>query len=163
MITQSELKKQIHYSPETGLFKRLISKTSSVNVGDKAGSLRTNGYLAFHLNNKLYYSHRLAFLYMSGRFPIQVDHINHSRTDNRWINIREANASINSKNRSLKESNISGTTGVHFAKHAKMWRAQIQVKSKMISLGYFENKIDAIIVRKMAEYENGFHFNHGRI
>ncbi len=35
-------------------------------------------------------SHTLAFLYMEGAFPKnEVDHLNHNRSDNSWVNLRK--------------------------------------------------------------------------
>jgi hypothetical protein len=40
--------------------------------------------------------------------------------------------------------------------------ATIHVNSKENHLGLFENKEDAIVARKKAEFEYGFHPNHGQ-
>lgn len=89
-ITQSQLKELFHYSPGTGQFYRKTSTNSCARIGDKAGSVRS-GYIVIGICGKSYLAHRLAFLYMQGEMPPeQVDHINHIRDDNRWLNLREA-------------------------------------------------------------------------
>jgi len=60
----------------------------------------------------------------------------------------------------LQRDNSSGYRGV--SHHNKKWRAYITENEKQKWLGHFKNKADAIIARKMAEYELGFYVNHGR-
>jgi hypothetical protein len=56
---------------------------------------------------------------------------------------------IQSKN--LNKNNISGTTGVTWAKSHSKWRASIMFQNKNYFLGYFTNIKDATKVRKIAE------------
>lgn len=51
----------------------------------------------------------------------------------------------------LQSNNTSGTTGVIWDKNRKKWVAQIAFKGKHYSLGRYENKEDAVKVRKEAE------------
>jgi hypothetical protein len=76
MITQERLKDLLHYDPETGFFSRPNgTPTSRVPT--------VNGYVMIMIKGKRYYAHRLAFLYMIGRWPLyEVDHINRIRHDN---------------------------------------------------------------------------------
>ena len=82
---------------------------------------------------------------------IKVDHINHNIQDNRKKNLRISNNHQSSYNRGIKSNNTSGVTGIQFYKKYNKWLAEISVKGKRINLGYFENKDDAIKVRKEAE------------
>ena len=67
------------------------------------------GYFHGIIFNRLYHVHRVIWFYMTGNFPKdQIDHINHIRNDNRWINLREASIQENDKNRSKAINNISG-------------------------------------------------------
>ena len=163
MITQTYLKEIFDYNPDTGVFTRLISTTNCVKVGDIAGCVNKNhGYRAISVKNKLYLAHRLAWLYMTGEWPKdQIDHINHDRVDNRWVNLRKATRQENGKNMSMSKRNTSGVTGVCWAKVESKWFAQIMVDSKTIGLSYFADKFEAICARKSAENKYGFHGNHG--
>lgn len=51
----------------------------------------------------------------------------------------------------LHTDNKSGHKGVTWMASREKWRAYIGFKGKQISLGYFENKADAIAARKAAE------------
>lgn len=161
-MTQAKLKDLLAYDPDTGIFTWLVSATNSVKVGSVAGTIGNHGYLHIMINGRRYLAHRLAWMYVHGRFPCgQTDHINHERLDNRINNLREVTADENSKNLSLRKSNKSGFTGVFFDKYAYKWRAQIKFNDKIISLGYFINIEDAIEARKEANIKYSFHENHG--
>lgn len=100
---------------------------------------------------------------MTGSWPKeQIDHINHVRSDNRWINLREATNQENCKNRSISIRNKSGVVGVRWTKGKTKWAAYIHVNSKDKYLGFFFDKFEAICARKSAENKHGFHANHGR-
>lgn len=163
MITQKELKKLFYYDPDTGEFIRLTTIKSNNNTAYKgciAGYRHKQGYMLIKINSKQYKAHRLAFLYMTGSIPDQVDHINHIRDDNRWINLRSANASINAKNASRRRDNNSGISGVNENRYGS-WVARINVNCEEIYLGTFKNFLDAVSARKSAEMKYGFHPNHG--
>ena len=161
MISQEKLKEYLQYDQITGDFTWIKKPTKSMAIGTIAGCLGSHGYLRININFKTYQAHRLAFLYMTGFMPEQVDHINHNRGDNRWVNLRGANNSINSKNRSMHPNNTSGCSGVSFVKKARVWRSVIDYNGDTLYLGGFKHKVDAVIARKMAEFKYGFHENHG--
>ena len=169
MLTLNRLKEVLNYNPDTGIF---IFKVCSSNGKQKTGSVagnvyRTNNrraeYLRIWIDGKRYYSHRLAWLYMYGEWPNNgIDHINGDGIDNRIENIREADNTIQQRNRAQRSDNRSGVTGVFWYKNLNKWCADIKVKGKKIFLGYFDNLDDAAAVRKSAELRYGFHANHGR-
>lgn len=80
-----------------------------------------------------------------------VDHINHNPLNNRRSNLRKCTLSQNQYNRKICSLNRSGYTGVSFFSRDKKWRAKITVNKKIIGLGYFKNKQDAVTARKKAE------------
>lgn len=173
ILTQKYLKECVHYNPKTGVFTwkerpREHFKNDSTakgwntrRSGTKAGNLHE--YWQIRINYMYYYHHRLAFLYMTGKWPKdQVDHINHDRADNRWINLREATGQENHKNEIFRKTNTSGFTGVSHCKRYNKWTTRIMVNGKYKNLGYFDDKQDAIKARKTANIKYGFHENHGK-
>lgn len=173
-MNQVQLKELYDYNPDTGIFTRKQRPRSSFknNYGyighlsvierNKLGTISQGGYLLIEIGKKKYRAHRLAWLYVHGRFPVdQIDHINHLRADNRIINLREATNQENSKNISLRKDNVSGITGVYFRKEMKKWGAFINHNTKRIHLGFFKDFFEAVSVRKSAENKYGFHQNHG--
>lgn len=165
MITQEELKKILHYDPETGVFTRLKSG-HGVCAGAVAGyvSRTSNGksYIKISVKNKQYHAHRLAWMYVTGKFPLdEIDHINGQGTDNRFINMRAISSAENGKNMRRSSTNTSGVCGVSWFERDKCWRAQIRINRRTKHLGYFDTIIHAADARKNAEAKYGFHQNHG--
>lgn len=162
IVTQKRLKELFNYDPITGDFTRLVRTARRVQIGDIAGHRRSDGYLIIIIDYRYYLAHRLAFLYMAGKFPTdQADHINHIRHDNRWVNLREATNTTNRRNQSMPCDNTSGVMGVSWYKRDRKWHARIQIKGKTKHLGYFTDIEGAVAARKEAEIKYGFHKNHG--
>jgi len=163
-ITQSMLKELFEYNQSTGVFIRKVSTSNRVKVGEIAGTLTNHGYLKVYLNGKQHYLHRLAWLYVYGEDPEQIDHINHNRSDNRISNLRDVTNAENHKNMSIYKKNKSGKHGVTWSKDRQKWVVNINVDGKRISLGRYKNLTEAISVRERAEKEFGiFHEEHGSI
>jgi hypothetical protein len=160
ILTQSELKKILSYNNKTGVFTRKEKTTPFLIVGAVTGYKAKSGYLITTIKNKQFYCHRLAWLYEYGEWPKgQIDHINHNRSDNRICNLRDATVSQNRRNMRLSPNSSTGITGVYV--HRNKWTARITVENKLLYLGCFKNKDDAIKARKKAEKKYGFHPNHG--
>lgn len=137
MLTQSILKEVLHYDPNTGEFRWKINRRR-IKYGNIAGTIR-HDYITIVYEQKQYFVHRLAWLYMTGNWPTnQIDHINGIGHDNRWHNLREATNSQNNQNRALSKNNKSGFIGVSWCKQRNKWRAQIKFNNKKMYLGSFE-------------------------
>lgn len=162
MITQERLKELYHYCPDTGAFTSKV-KRGPVKAGRVASALNDDGYPIVTIAYKKYRQHRLAFLYMEGEIPAEVDHINGDRADNRWCNLREVSRVQNSQNARRNSRNTSGVTGVSFHKHTGKWKVAIRAQGKNIHLGVYEDFFEAVCARKSAENRHGFHPNHGRV
>ena len=162
MLKKSELKKIIHYNPETGIFTRIRLTNKQFKLGVINNKIAPNGYIYSRIKNELFTLHQLAFLYMVGLIPEQVDHINHIRDDNRWHNLKGSSSSENNKNRTMARNNTSGFTGVTFDKKRNRWVSQIGLGGLNKKLGTFKCKHDAIAARKEANVKYGFHVNHGK-
>jgi len=162
MITRAKLKKILDYDRETGVFKWLVSPTSTVRAGDVAGKNR-HGYILIGFQGKKYFAHRLAWLYIYGEWPkLDIDHINHITDDNRIINLREVTKQENQRNRSIGKNNNSGLIGVGWASRENKWRSRITIDYKDVHLGYFDDWFEAACSRKSADNKFGFHHNHGQ-
>ena len=98
MLTQSRLQQALAYDPSTGKFLWKIKTNKRIVVGSEAGTL-VRGYVRIRIDGVIYAAHRLAWLYVYGRWPNgQIDHKNGKPGDN-WIdNLRDATVSINRQN-----------------------------------------------------------------
>ncbi len=178
-LTQAELKKSLHYCPDTGVFTWLkrnrsrfvtegaLKAWNTSHQGKIAGSFNYKGYRIIGLTVRSgkymrYRAHRLAWLYIHGEFPDITDHINGVRDDNRLVNLRNTTPRGNSRNAKIPCTNTSGILGVAWRVNKNKWLASIKVNRVVMGLGSFDNLFDAACARKSAEIKHGFHPNHGR-
>lgn len=91
------------------------------------------------MDYKLYQAHRLAWLYVYGRFPNgQLDHKNGNKLDNRIINLRKATDTQNHANSKARRSR-SNLKGAHWFKRDGKWQAKMTGRNnKTIYLGTFD-------------------------
>lgn len=139
-LTQERLKELLQYDQETGHFVRVSksSKYSNNTVGKRAGGIeKHSGYVVIRVDGHLYKGHRLAWLYVYGKFPEHtIDHINGIKHDNRISNLRDVEHSVNCKNRTTAK-------GYTWHKRIGKWQAQIMVNYQKICLGYFDTEAEA--------------------
>lgn len=100
--------------------------------------------------------HRLIWMLSVGEIPrgFVIDHINGDSRDNRLINLRLCTQSENAKNRKVNKNNSCGMKGVYLDPtrgRGKVWRSQIRVSGKKISLGSFSSPYEAHLAYKKAE------------
>ena len=116
------------------------------------------GYIISRKNKVLITFHRLVMDAENSK--LLVDHINHNKADNRKSNLRLVTSSQNQMNRDKSRQNTSGIRGVYWHKKHKKWQANLQINGKLIYLGLYSNKEDAINARKQAELKYFKEFNY---
>jgi HNH endonuclease len=156
-LTQARLRELLHYDRKTGVFTNRVQRGSRALPGTRAGSVQKKGYIEIGVDGRSYYAHRLAWLYVRGVLPENVDHKNHVRSDNRWKNLRSATALTNAHNLSKRAKNTSGHTGA-FRCRSK-WRAQIKVNGVVQHLGVFDSPYAAHRAYKKAAQQRATMFN----
>jgi len=143
-LTQARLKELLRYDPETGHFTWIKSTSNRAPVGNRAGAWGADGYLRISVDCSDYLAHRLAFLYVTGKFPSEdADHINRVPGDNRWANLRPASRAQNAANKGLQTNNTSGFRGVTWHALSGKWTAAVKKNRKKIYLGLFDHIEDA--------------------
>lgn len=165
LVRQDELGRLYWLPRPSNLFSsvRHQKRWNTCFSGKLADNNRRDGYKVVSIFNKQYLSHRIVWAINYGSWPTnQIDHINGNRSDNVITNLRQVDNKLNSKNQKRSKLNTSGVTGVYWYKKYSKWKAQIMFEGKSKHLGYFEDIQSAIIARKQAEQEFGFHNNHGR-
>lgn len=142
-LTQNELRSELSYNPDLGVFTWLKDRGNQVRAGDVAGSQDKDGYTLIFVQGRARKAHRLAFLMMTGRNPDgEIDHINCDRSDNRWANLREVDRTANSQNKlDAHRQNKSGLLGVSTVKRG--FTATIKCNGVRHYLGFFASADDA--------------------
>ena len=159
-VTQQSLLSVFVYNEYTG---DLIYKNDSISglQNTIAGYQHSQGYWSVSIGKDEYLVHRVVWMMKTGKWPVQIDHKNHNRMDNRWANLRELKQSReNQLNMGIRKNNSSGVQGVRVLPSGKFC-AYIMVNRKQISLGSYETIEEATSARKNAEVRYGFHVNHG--
>lgn len=143
-FTRQELMQHLSYAPETGDFMWLKSGKGRSLLAP-AGCSLSNGYVRINFNGGKHQAHRLAWFYMTGKWPDRmIDHINGDKLDNRWENLRQVERSTNGQNRRRANKNsASGLLGAHKCNSGPAWRSTIKTPGGAKFLGFFETAIDA--------------------
>jgi hypothetical protein len=160
LLTQQRLKEVLNYDAESGVFTWSVTRTKAVK-GRVAGNVDSHGYWIIGIDGIRHNSHRLAWLYVYGFYPKEVDHQNHDRADNRLVNLRATDRIGNSKNISKPIDNKSGVVGVSWTKRLGKRNDKWEVRACGKFLGYFDDFFEAVCKRKSAELQFNFHPNHG--
>jgi hypothetical protein len=156
-----EIKQALSYDPKTGLFTWLVrrngSRSGEIMPGSVAGWVRrVDGYRVIGFTDdhgvfRQFKAHRLAFWFMTGEMPDEVDHDDRNRDNNRWANLRAATSSMNNHNSTHRKDNTSGTRGVSWDAEKGMWRAYVNLDRKRTWLGRFATIKEATAARREAE------------
>jgi HNH endonuclease len=159
-IELAYLRTVLEYKPRKGIFIWKVHRASyhgCVRPGDAAGTIETmksgKKRVAITFNQKRYKAHRLAWLFVTGEWPRGgLDHEDGDGANNKWKNLRPATSSQNGHNRhGTRPDNTSGITGVGRWKTRNKWYARVKVNYKLISLGYFDTRKEAIAARRAGE------------
>lgn len=141
-LTAEQLRDALIYDPATGNF---VSRKDSSNrpAGTPCGSRCKGGYLIISVQGGRWFAHRLAWLYMTGKWPNdQIDHINGLRADNRFENLRDVDRFGNTQNlHKAKNRSKTGLLGV--SPHQGRWRAMIHTRGKTTHIGMFSDQAAA--------------------
>lgn len=143
-LTQARLKELLHYDRKTGVFTNRVWRGGTARAGTPAGSLNTKGYVQIYVDGANYYGHRLAWLYVHGRWPYALDHKpGYGKHETRLKALRECGYVQNGGNRGLNKNNTSGFKGVSWDAARQKWKAQIGAGVTHQSLGRFDTPEEA--------------------
>lgn len=150
--------------------EKIYNIWKAICLGKIAGGLSSSGYYRCKLDGKNYLCHRLAFVYLTGFWPIgQVDHISGDRSNNSWSNLRDVSRSVNQRNQKKYSNNTTGVTGVYFIKSngRRPWLVKGSNKVdgvfKTFIIGYYKTKEQAVEARlNWLSEQEGCTVRHGR-
>lgn len=152
---QAVLLEMFSYDPSTGELRwreRPASHYSSplqcrrANAqfaGTVAGHTEPGRYVFVRCQGRNQYVHRVIFKMMTGKAPVEIDHLNRKKADNRWLNLREATPSQNKSNRMRPVRSSTGLKGVSTHPNTNKFRARIKLAGKEVHLGLFETVEEA--------------------
>ena len=148
--THEQIKQFFSYDPLTGAITRLTDNRQPSRTPDNKGYLTTR-ITAIGKVKQL----RLAFFIHNGYIPVQIDHINGVKNDNRIANLRPADNRSNQMNSGVCKSNTTGFKGVKQLSiktpktsrvtrtKNKAFSASIGGSDNRIYLGAFDTAIEA--------------------
>lgn len=160
MIDYKRLQYLLDCDYKTGIFTWKNPTSIRVKKGQVAGSINKRGYVEIRLDKKLYYGHRLVWLYFFEEWPEdEIDHEDGVEFNNSLDNLRDATRQENVRNRGINKNNTSGFKGVSFYKRDNNYKAAITLNNKTIHLGYFDTAEEAYeeYVKAAKEYFKEFY------
>jgi len=99
-LTQKYVKELLNYDPATGFFSWCVPKRKKYIASNQNGK-----YQRIDIDGQKYLAHRIAWLYVYGKFPDnEIDHINFVKHDNRITNLRDVTHRVNAGHRQPKPS-----------------------------------------------------------
>lgn len=153
---------RVSYDPSTGIFVRRMKTNRNQVLGEKVGTLSSEGYLIIQIDKVRYYAHRLAYFLLTGEQPVSVDHVNGVRTDNRAENLRAASRCQNVYNVKKNARNRSGHKNVHWNSRSEKWDVHMNANKKSHWGGCYSSLEDAVEACKALRLKlHGEFANHG--
>lgn len=151
-VTAKEASANLSYDPLTGLFAWRNAREGR-QLGRAAGSLnKVSGYTTICINGRNFLAHRIAWLFVYGCMPCELDHINGRRSDNRIENLREVTRSQNCQNTDVPpKNNKTGIRGVFFDRAKNRYRTELRLNGKSVYHHRFKTLKEAAVARKRAE------------
>lgn len=137
-LTAARLRELLTYDAEDGSLRWRATRPKAP-AGAVAGSRQRIGYVVIRLDGTLHYAHRLAWLYVTGRWPANsVDHIDGDKGNNRWQNLRDVPHQKNCQNQHRAQGE-AGMLGAVKNTRSGCWRAVITINGKQRHIGTFQN------------------------
>jgi hypothetical protein len=148
--SQDEIKRLLDYNPVTGIFTwrprdKVAPGWNTKWAGKVAGAHSVNGW-QIQFNWKLFYAHRLAWIYVHGDVlneKTQIDHKNCDHFDNRLENLRVASHGQNAANSRLRQGRNLPKGVTQDTRWKDRYFARITIDRTSYYLGSFKNPHDA--------------------
>ena len=139
--TLEELAARFAYCKPLGMFFNLQT-IGRARAGCAAGSISVYGYIQIRVSDTtVIHAHRLVWFVETGDWPAgDIDHVNGSRADNRFENLRVATRSQNNAN-TKRNRNATGFRGVARVRRKcgpDRFSAKMRIGGKQAYLGIFD-------------------------
>ena len=140
-LTIERLKELFHYDPETGWFTNRCSR-GRAKAGERAGAHAHSGYSRIIIDYRKYYEHRLAWFYVHGEWPDEIDHIDGDTCNNAITNLRPCDRTENNCN-AQQQRGQSGLRGAYLDPRNLQWFSKIQFGGYAKFLGNYGSAEEA--------------------
>ncbi|MBH1851893.1 HNH endonuclease [Stenotrophomonas maltophilia] len=141
-LTCQRLKNILDYDELTGLFQWVAPPKVHPSLKSHVAGGISNGYVVIKIDGRKYRGHRLAWLYVHGKWPSgDLDHINGCPLDNRIENLRIATNPQNQANR-RRDRGKDTPKGVRRLPSGR-FQARISVSKELHHLGTFDTAEEA--------------------
>jgi hypothetical protein len=144
----------------TWLAKRNQASWNQKYPGKLFGRINTDGARIGSINSVLYKAHRLIFKLETGIDPIEINHRDRDRANNRLDNLRNASQAQGNATASVRKHNKLGVKGVQQLPGGR-YRAKMTINKKTIHLGVFATTEDAHRAYSVAAHESWGEFASG--
>lgn len=143
------LRENFEYNSVTGyLFrlKKFMGFDGNPMVGDKKviSGVNSKGYINAKILGHCYPVHQIVWYMHYGSMPerpMEIDHINRIKTDNRICNLRAATKRINNKNKNFNPK--YGELGITWRKDVNRYVVKRRVNNKTVHAGFFDKLEEA--------------------
>lgn len=152
-LTHERLLEALDLDPATGIFVWKIPRSNRVKVGSRAGVFHhASGGRYISIDNEKFMAHRLAFFYVTKRWPnTDVRPLDGDYDNCAITNLQEIERVFLAHQRAKVKNNTSGYAGVSRSKRGK-WQAKITWNYQQVNLGgSFETAEDASEMYEEAE------------
>jgi len=158
---QDYLATRLEYNPDTGVLMWKARTSGMFSAGRRSAEWSCNNWNAKHAGKEAftatsnigyriglidgipYVASRIIWKLVYGYDPIEVDHINRVKVDNRLCNLRDVGRSVNCRNRGLLRNNTSGVSGVYLERGSGLWVVEVAG----VRYGRRKDKAEAIKLR----------------
>lgn len=149
-MNQSRVRDLLDYDRHTGGLLWRVSR-GSVRAGQRAGTVKRDGYRRVMIDGREWPEAHVVWLWVHGTLPpLQVDHINLNKADNRIDNLRLATCSQQQANTRPSKRNKHGCKGLKWRADRRKWRVDIYVNGCAKTVGHYTHKPDAIAAYALA-------------
>jgi hypothetical protein len=146
-LSKNILNEKFEYVDGNLIWKKAIRKDLNGRI---AGTLHPKGYKTVFVCGKAYLLHRLIFLYHYGYLPLQVDHIDTNKANNKIENLRESSESQNRCNSQMQQNNTSGYKNISWDKSRNKWHVAVALGGKTVFSKRFNDLDEAIVAAREA-------------
>ena len=136
-VTRQFLHDHFEYKDGDLFWKKPLS--NRVKVGQKAGTLKDNGYLVTRIDGNMMRNHKIVYMLFNDEIPELIDHIDGNKLNNRIENLRLASKIENAQNSKLRSDNSTGVKGLRWHSQRNKWNVRLVINKKEKSFGLFED------------------------